>query len=159
MGGIKKQSSGQFRLVSTKSLLKTMRPLVGSLLNQLPVYVKISVHTYRCVFHIFWSTRTTSLGGTKKRPTCGIKLKAKVEMRRPFLPIYALDKNLSIDYCPYSKVRKLSIHCKCQGKWCLRLSSSSRWSDNLCRVMSTCKIILINEHRLLLSNSWNCPCK
>ena len=76
MGGIKKQSSGQFRLVSTKSLLKTMRPLVGSLLNQLPVYVEISVPTYRCVFHIYLSTRTTSLGGTKKRPTCGNQIKS-----------------------------------------------------------------------------------
>ena len=44
-----------------------------------------------------------------------IKYKVKVEVPRPFLCMPWI-KDLSIDYCPYNRVTKLSIDWNCSGK-------------------------------------------
>ena len=131
---------------NTKSLLQTM-PLGGSLLNQLPLHFKISVHT-DCF--VTWNDSlmiyiwAQGLGGIETSYVRTQKYIAKAEVSRPFLLMpWTID--LSIDCCPYSRVTKLSMNWKCPSEWCQRLSSNwsclDNWSWVLCLSIGFIRIL------------------
>ena len=132
--------------------------LVGSLLSQLPVHFKRSVHTDYFVsknaFFVIYIRAHTWARRYENFLRADIKFKAKVEVSRRFMLMpWTID--LSIGYCPYSRVTRVSINFNCTGKSCHRLSNYWNSWDNWSWILSISWIHSDNRYRVL-PTTWNC---